>query len=64
MLRNLILDRTKSLAARELQAQERFPTYKAIEVPPDIDGLPDADLFALFEKLFERRIFIDSPPQC
>jgi len=64
MMRSLILDRTKALAARELQAKEMFPIYRAIEVPPDIDGLSDADLLALFEMLFEREVQKLSFPQC
>jgi hypothetical protein len=61
-MRTLILDRTKALADREWQAT--FPGYKAIEVPSDIESLSDADLFALYESLFERRVSIDSAPQC
>lgn len=62
-MRSLVLDRAKSLAARDRMAKEAFPAYKAIDVPQDIDGLSDTALFALYESLLERRVSIDSQPQ-
>lgn len=64
MLRNLVLARTKTLAAEERRATETWPIYRAVEVPQNIEGLSDEDLLTLFEKLLSRRAAIDSAPQC